>query len=87
MRLIGAGDLSIWIRLGAVALFPVVATTVVTTGLVTIAWPWAAGTWIGPDAVELVPGWDVLRLGLLLAAAASVAGSAIVHVGLKASRG
>jgi hypothetical protein len=87
MRLIGAGGLSIWIRLGAVVLIPVVATIVVTTGLVTLAWPWAVGTWIGPYAVELVSGWEVLRLGLLLAAASSVAGAAIVHVGLKASRG
>jgi cell division protein FtsX len=86
MRLIGAGGLSIWIRLGAVVLIPVVATIVATTALVTIAWPWAVGTWIGPDAVELVSGWEVLRLGLLLAAAASLAGAAIVHVGLKASR-
>jgi cell division protein FtsX len=86
MRLIGAGGFSIWIRLGAVVLIPVVATIVATTALVTIAWPWAVGTWIGPDAVELVSGWEVLRLGLLLAVAASVTGAAIVHVGLKASR-
>lgn len=86
MRLIGAGPLSIWIRLGAVVLIPVVATIVTTTALMSFLWPWAVGAWIGPDAVRLVSGWEILRLGLLLATAATVAGAAIVHVGLKASR-
>jgi cell division protein FtsX len=86
MRLIGAGAISIWIRLGAVVLIPVVATIVTTTALMSFVWPQAVGIWIGPDAVDLVSGWEILRLGTVLAAAAFVVGAAIVQLGLRASR-
>lgn len=86
MRLIGAGAISIWIRLGAVVLIPVVATIVTTTALMSFFWPRAVGAWIGPDAVRLVSGWEIFRLGSVLAAAAFVVGAAMVQLGLKASR-
>jgi hypothetical protein len=86
MRLIGAGAISIWIRLGAVVLIPVVATIVTTTVLMSFVWPRAIGTWIGQDAVGLVSGREILRLGSVLAAAAFVVGAAIVQLGLKAAR-
>jgi cell division protein FtsX len=86
MRLIGAGAISIWIRLGAVVLIPVVATIVTTTVLMSFVWPRAVGTWIGQDAVGLVSGREIFRLGSVLAAAAFVVGAAIVQLGLRASR-
>lgn len=85
MRLVGASWFTVWAYLCSVVVIPVIASMLITTGVV-----WMASskllTFLSPDSVQLSTGSSVLGVGLRSTAVALMIVVGASQVGLLASR-
>ena len=85
MRLVGASWLTVWANLGVVVVVPVIASMLVTTGVVSLASS-NLSTFLSPGSTQFAQGSAVMGVGLRLTAVAAIVTVGVSQLGYLAVR-